>query len=92
MKKTPEAASAAGTKATETAGKFCVQIMSSKERKEAESIKARLVEKGLPAYIVESTLKDRGTWYRVRIGRHLTQQAAEELSAKSGKGAMVLPE
>jgi cell division septation protein DedD len=88
----PEESPTAGTKPTEMAGKFCVQIMSSKERKEAESVKSRLVEKGLPAYIVESSLKDRGIWYRVRIGRHLTPQAAEELSAKAGKGAMVLPE
>jgi cell division septation protein DedD len=92
LKKTSEGSPAAGTKATSTAGKFCVQIMSSKERKEAESVKSRLVDKGLPAYIVESTIKDRGVWYRVRVGRHLTQQSADELSARAGKGAMVLPE
>ena len=92
MKKTPDGAPEAGAKATETAGKFCVQVMSSQERKEAESVKSRLTEKGLPAYIIESRIKERGTWYRVRVGRHLTQQAADALSARAGKGAMVLPE
>jgi cell division septation protein DedD len=92
MKKTSDGASEAGAKATETAGKFCVQVMSSQERKEAESVKSRLTEKGLPAYIVESRIKERGTWYRVRIGRHLTPKAADTLSARAGKGAMVLPE
>ncbi|MCM2358459.1 MAG: SPOR domain-containing protein [Geobacteraceae bacterium] len=74
------------------AGKFCVQIASTQERKEAETYKARLVEKGLPAYIVESTIKDRGTWFRVRVGKHLSQQAAGELAVKAGKGAMVISE
>ena len=92
MKKTPDGATEAGAKTTETAGKFCVQVMSSQERKEAELIKSRLTEKGLPAYIVESRIKERGIWYRVRVGRHLTQQAADALSARAGKGAMVLPE
>lgn len=79
-------------KQADQAGKFCVQIASSKERGEAEALKARLSEKGLPVYVIESAIKDRGTWYRVRIGKHLSQQAAGELAAKAGKGAMVIPE
>ncbi len=73
-------------------GRFCVQVASTRERKEAETLKARLTEKGLPAFVVESTIKDRGTWFRVRVGKHLTQQAAGELAGKAGKGAMVVAE
>ena len=83
---------ATAAKQADQAGKFCVQVASSKERKEAEALQARLAEKGLHVYIVESAIKDRGTWYRVRIGKHLSQQAAGELAAKAGKGAMVIPE
>jgi cell division protein FtsN len=83
---------AAGAKQADQAGKFCVQVASSKERGEAEALKARLAEKGLPVYVIESAIKNRGTWYRVRIGKHLSQQAAGELAAKAGKGAMVIPE
>ena len=79
-------------KQPEKAGRYCVQIASSKEREEAEALKARLAEKGLPVYILESTVKDRGTWYRVRVGRHLSQQAAGELAAKAGSGAIVISE
>jgi cell division protein FtsN len=75
-----------------TAGKFCVQVASYQDKKDAETVRARLAEKGLAAYIVESVIKDKGTWYRVRIGRHLTQQAAGEVSVKAGKGALVIPE
>ena len=73
-------------------GKFCVQVASSQDRKEAETLKSKMTEKGFPVYIVESKIKDKGTWYRVRIGKHLTQQAAGELAAKAGKGALVIPE
>ncbi len=74
------------------AGKFSVQVVSSQDRKEAEAIKAKMAEKGLSSYVVDSNIKDKGTWYRVRIGRHLTQQAAGELAAKAGKGALVISE
>ena len=74
------------------AGKFCVQVASYQDIKDAETIRARMAEKGLAAYVVNSVIKDRGTWYRVRIGRHLTQQAAGEMAGKAGKGALVIPE
>jgi cell division protein FtsN len=88
-----EPAQAPAPKEPGKAGKFfCVQVASTKERKEAESLKARLTEKGFPAFIVESTLKDRGTWFRVRVGKHLSHEAAGGLAAKAGKGAIVVPE
>jgi cell division septation protein DedD len=73
-------------------GKFCVQVASTQERKEAEALKAKLAGKGLPAYIVESNLKEKGTWFRIRVGKHLSQQAAGDPVGKAGKGAMVVPE
>lgn len=91
-KQAPPGDPAPAAKQPVAAGKFCVQIASTQERSEAEALKARLLGKGLPAYIVESTIKDRGTWFRVRVGKHLPQQAAGELAGKAGKGAMVVPE
>jgi cell division septation protein DedD len=73
-------------------GKFCVQVASSQERKDADALKEKLAAKGFPAYVEESKIKGKGTWYRVRIGRHLSQQAAGELAGKAGKGALVIPE
>ena len=49
-------------------GKFCIQIASTQVQKEAEALKAKLVKKGLPVYVTESAIKDRGTWFRVRAG------------------------
>jgi len=91
-KKTPAGDTVTATKPPGAPGKFCVQVASTQERKEAEALKARLTGKGLPAYIVESNLKEKGTWFRIRVGKHLSQQSAGDLAGKAGKGAMVIPE
>lgn len=91
-KKTPATVPAPARKQDEANARYCVQIASFQDRKEADAIRAKMAEKGIPVYVVESKIKDKGTWYRVRAGRHLTQQAAGELAAKSGKGALVIPE
>jgi cell division protein FtsN len=84
--------SAAAPKPEGAAGKFCVQVASTRDRKEAEALKTRLAGRGFPAFVVESTIKDRGTWFRVRVGKHLSQRAAGDLAAKAGKGSIVIPE
>jgi cell division protein FtsN len=91
-KKAPAVVPASVRKQDDPNAKYCVQIASSQDRKDADAIKAKMAEKGLPVYVVESKIKDKGTWYRVRAGRHLTQQAAGEMAAKAGKGALVIPE
>lgn len=73
-------------------GTFSVQVASSKERKEAEAIRAKLAEKGFAAYIVESTVPGKGTWYRVKVGKQMDQAAASDMASMLGKGAIVLPE
>lgn len=73
-------------------GKFVVQVASYHEKKEAEELRDRLKSDGISAYIVESKLPEKGTFYRVRIGRHLDQKAAQEMAVKAGKEAIVIPE
>jgi cell division protein FtsN len=73
-------------------GKFCVQVASYKDRKEAEAVRAKAAARGLDAYIVESNVPDKGVWYRIRVGRHLEQAEANEAVKKAGKGAIVIAE
>lgn len=73
-------------------GKFAVQVSSYQSKKEAEATKARFVLGGMEAYIVESTVPEKGTWYRVRLGKNLDRQSALALAAKAGAGAMVVEE
>ena len=73
-------------------GKFSVQTASTKDRKEAEAIKAKLAEKGFAAYIVESSVPGKGSWYRVRVGKQMEQSAASEMASMVGGGAIIVPE
>jgi len=71
---------------------FLVQVAAFSNVKEAESTKAKLAAKGYSASISETSLNDKGTWYRVRIGRHLDKEAASEIAGRVGSGAKVLPD
>ncbi|MBT1076729.1 SPOR domain-containing protein [Geobacter grbiciae] len=73
-------------------GKFSVQVASAKERKEADAIKSGLQEKGFAAYVVESVVPGKGTWYRVRVGKQMDQSSAAKLAKQLGKAAIIIPE
>jgi cell division septation protein DedD len=71
---------------------FTVQVASFPLKSEAETLKSKLTGKGYNVFISESHLGDKGTWYRVRVGRKLDQEAAKELAGKLGKAALVIPD
>jgi cell division septation protein DedD len=71
---------------------FTVQVASFPLKSEAETLKNKLAGKGYNAYISESHQGDKGTWYRVRVGKKLEQEAAKELAGKLGKTALVIPD
>lgn len=73
-------------------GGFTVQVSSYPLKSEAETHKSKLTAKGYHVYIVESNQGDKGTWYRVRVGKKLDHDAAKELSNKLGKTALVIPD
>lgn len=74
------------------AGGFTVQVASYSLKSEAETLRSKLANKGYNVAIVESNQGDKGTWYRVRVGRKLEQEAAKELAGKLGRSAMVIPD
>ena len=86
------AAAPTGAAKPETSVRYVVQVASYREKQEALTAQSKLAGKGVAAYLVESRLADKGVWYRIRVGRHLTKAEAGELAGKSGKGAIVLPE
>ena len=75
-----------------SASGFVVQVASFNNRKEAEATRTKLAAKGYSATLSEVELNDKGTWYRVRIGRHLEREAAAEIATKIGGGAKVVPD
>jgi cell division septation protein DedD len=92
--KSPEPAPAKEATVKEGDGKvkFVVQFASYNTKKDAEALRDRLAAGGIAAYVVESGIPERGTWYRVRAGRHLDKQSAHDLAGKMGKGAIVIAE
>jgi cell division protein FtsN len=80
---TPEKGAATG---------FTVQVASFSLKSEAETLKSKLAGKGYNVTVNESNQGDKGTWYRVRVGKRLEQDAAKELAGKLGKSAIVIPD
>ena len=61
-------------------------------KSEAETLKNKVAAKGYHVFIVESNQGDKGTWYRVRVGKRLDHEADKELAGKLGKTALVIPD
>ena len=74
------------------AGGFTVQVASYSLKSEAETLRGTLAAKGYNVGISESHLGDKGTWYRVRVGRKLDADAAKDLAKKLGKGSIAIPD
>ena len=55
---------------------FTLQLSASQAREDADRFAAKLRAQGYQPYIVESELKDRGRWYRVRMGKFSSKEAA----------------
>jgi cell division protein FtsN len=71
---------------------YTVQVASYSLKSEAETLRSSLAAKGYNVGITESHLGEKGTWYRVRIGKKLDPDAAKDLAKKLGKGAISIPD
>lgn len=80
-----------GTQKQDSGG-LTVQVASYSLKSEAEAHRQKLAAKGYNAFISETNLGDKGVWYRVRVGKKLEPDAAKELAAKLGKGALPTPD
>ena len=59
-------------------GEFTIQVSSYQTREEAKAYSASLERKGFRPFVVAATLNDKGTWYRVRLGRFQNEDDAIE--------------
>lgn len=58
-------------------GEYTVQVITFRERKQAEEVQANLQEAGYPAFVERLQMKN-GTWYRVCIGKYPTREEARK--------------
>jgi cell division septation protein DedD len=60
----------------ESTGSFTLQLSASQVREDADRFAAKVREKGYQVYVIQSDVAGRGRWYRVRLGKFPTQEAA----------------
>ncbi|MHB8057568.1 MAG: SPOR domain-containing protein [Desulfuromonadaceae bacterium] len=92
IQKQPAQATTAKPASKPDSAGLTVQVASYSLKSEAEAQRSKLAAKGYNVSIVESNLKEKGIWYRVRVGKHLDPEAAKELASKLGKGAITIPD
>lgn len=64
-------------------GKYTVQVSSWRTMRKAEKEAQRFREQGYDAYVQQAFLPDRQeTWYRVRIGRYASADAAAQVAGE----------
>jgi cell division septation protein DedD len=74
-------------------GAFTLQLSAYQDRAEADRFAAGLRDKGYAPYIVEATVPNKGVWYRVRMGRFPSKDAAsrylEDFKRETSMNAIV---
>lgn len=61
---------------TEKGGAFTLQLSAFQSKADADRFSSRLRDRGYAPYIVVAEVPNKGTWYRVRMGRFPTREAA----------------
>ncbi len=79
---TPPAPAPQVAGAPEGDGNFTIQLRSSPNEADARSAAETLRGAGLDAYVVRADLGSRGIWFRVRVGRYPSREAASQAAAK----------
>jgi cell division septation protein DedD len=74
-------------------GRFTINVGSFREKVRAERVLEELKDKGYKAFVTEATISQRGTWYRVSVGRFPSrgeaQAFAQVLKEKEGIDSFV---
>ena len=81
------------TKPKSGSARYTLQISSFQDRTQADAFAASLTAAGYPAYVTTSEVPDKGTFYRVRLGKYGDYDAAvagkDAFEKKVGKIAYV---
>jgi DedD protein len=88
----PQEVSSDESAAASTAdGGFTVQVAAVRRRAEADTIVAKLVKKGFPAYVFSPSTGDRRGGFRVRVGPYKSRQEAESMASRLQKEEQYKP-
>ena len=88
-KKQPAKQPVAAKSEVEPSGKiYTVQVAAVKVAKDADRLVAQLKKKGYPAFRTISKVKDKGIWFRVRVGKYKSKKTARATKQKLEKAGM----
>ena len=88
-KKQPAKQPVAAKSEAKPSGKvYTVQVAAVKVVKDADRLVAQLKKKGYPAYRTISKVKDKGIWFRVRVGQYKSRAEASPTLKKLKKSGM----
>ena len=62
----------------EPKGKFTLQLSSFQDRNEADAFLSSVKAAGYSAYVTEAEVSGKGTFYRVRMGKYASLEAAND--------------
>ncbi len=65
--------------------RFSIQVASSRNKKDADKLVAKYIQKGFPSYMTSVDVEDTGTWHRVKIGPYETLAEAGSILHKVKK-------
>ena len=60
-------------------GRYAVQLASFPDFEVAKEMERTLKSKTYPAYVEKANLAEKGTWYRVKVGKFTTKEEASKL-------------
>ena len=88
-KKQPAKQPVAAKSEAKPSGKvYTVQVAAVKVVKDADRLVAQLKKKGYPAYRTISKVKDKGIWFRVRVGKYKSRAEASPTLEKLRKSGL----
>ena len=87
-KRPPEQAIASKSAAKPSGKVYTVQVAAVKATKDADRLVAQLKKKGYPAYRTISKVQNKGIWFRVRVGKYNSREAARITLQKLKKAGM----
>ena len=68
---------------------FSIQVGSTQVEDNAKSEVARMKQRGQTAYYVKADIPDKGTYYRIRVGRFASQEAARTHAELMRRGSLI---
>ncbi|MBI3358902.1 MAG: SPOR domain-containing protein [Nitrospirae bacterium] len=70
-------------------GRFTIQVGSFSSKEDADLLALKLNDHGHAAYVVMANILDKGTWYRVRVGKYQDRSSALDAAERLSRAEQI---